>query len=511
MSSVGGSKSVEVFRAEGVGKKFPGVRALDDVNLTLNSGQIHGLVGHNGAGKSTLVKILAGVLEPSEGTLIVNGQERKLRSAVDGLRQGIGVLFQEPSLCPNLTVAENIWLEETALAWNFSGLDKRKLHREAENALSRIGASIPLSVKVVTLSIADQQLVALARILRLKPVALVLDEPTAPLSGPEIERVMELAERLRSEGVAILYISHRLAEVTRLCDEITILREGKRVATVSAKQASIRSLIELMVGREISVSERLPLPAPQSGEEPVLEAIDWQRLGDRIVPNLQVRPGEVLGILGLPGSGRERMIQSLFGLSKWADIKTLRINGQNVARRSTAMHRLGVGMMPADRHAEGLFALMSVQDNMAIGSRSRSWSLRDFVSERSVSNEFVEQLKIKLTSLNTAIRFLSGGNQQKVMLARMLGAEMSVVVMDEPSQGIDVTSREQLYETIHELAKRRTAFIVGSSDVEELAIFSTRIWVIHGNRFVSEFREPYDIAQLVAAATGVYEQEPQRI
>ena len=493
----------EVFRAEGLSRRFPGVRALDDVSLSLKSGETHGLIGHNGAGKSTLVKILAGVLEPNDGTLVVNGQERRLRSAVDALRQGIGVLFQEPSLCPNLTVAENIWLEESALSGNLSLLNGRKIRDVAEQALARIGVTIAPDRATQTLSKADQQLVSLARIFRLNPSVLVLDEPTAPLSGPEIERVMDLVERLRGEGVAVLFISHRLNEITRLCDVITVLREGKRVATVPGAETSVPALIEMMVGHTVSVSQQSAPPTPVKEAPPAIEALGWSRAGEAVLPDMAVRPGEVLGIFGLPGSGRDQAIQTLFGLSNWARVKTVRVRGRKTARSPAPLHRRGVGMIPADRYTQGILPLLSVQDNVALGSRRPSWSVRNFRAERRTAENLVDQLSIRLTSLNVPIRFLSGGNQQKVILARSLGAAMAVVIMDELSQGIDVTSREQLYEIIRALANEGTAFIIGSSDPEELAAVSSRIWVIHDNRFVSEYEGPYNISELVAAAIGV--------
>ena len=493
----------EVFRAEGLSRRFPGVRALDGVSLSLKSGQIHGLIGHNGAGKSTLVKILAGVLEPNDGTLIVNGQERRLRSAVDALRQGIGVLFQEPSLCPNLTVAENIWLEESVFSRNLSRLDGRKIAEVAEQALSRIGVTIAPHRATQTLSKADQQLVALARIFRLNPSVLVLDEPTAPLSGSEIERVMDLVERLRADGVAVLFISHRLNEITRVCDEITVLREGKRVGTVPAERTSVSALIEMMVGHTVSDSQRSAPPKPAEDAPPVIEALGWTRAGESVLPDMVVRPGEILGVFGLPGSGRDQAIQALFGLSNWARVRTLRVRGKKAARRPAQLHRLGVGMIPADRYTQGIFPLLSVHENIALGSRRPSWSARNFQKERRSAEDLVDQLSIRLASLDVPIRFLSGGNQQKVILARMLGAEMAVVIMDELSQGIDVTSREQLYEIIRALANEGTALIIGSSDPEELAAVASRLWVIHDNRFVSEHEGPYNISELVAAAIGV--------
>ena len=499
----------EVFRAEGLSRRFPGVLALDDVSLSLKSGVTHGLIGHNGAGKSTLVKILAGVLEPNDGTLVVNGQERRLRSAVDALRQGIGVLFQEPSLCPNLTVAENIWLEESVFSKNLSLLNARKIAEVAEQALARIGVTIAPDKATQTLSKADQQLVSLARIFRLNPSVLVLDEPTAPLSGPEIERVMDLVERLRGEGVAVLFISHRLNEITQVCDEITVLREGKRVGTVPAEETSVPALIEMMVGHTISGAEQSAPPMPAEEASPAIEALGWTRAGETVLPDMAVRPGEVLGIFGLPGSGRDQAIQSLFGVSNWARIKTIRVSGEKAARNPAQLHRRGVGMIPADRYTQGIFPLLSVQENVALGSRRPSWSVRNFRSERRTAENLVDQLSIRLTSLGVPIRFLSGGNQQKVILARMLGAEMAVVIMDELSQGIDVTSREQLYEIIRALATEEgTAFVIGSSDPEELVAVSSRIWVIHDSRFVGEYEGPYDISALVAAATGVGDDSP---
>lgn len=495
--------SREVFRAESLSRRFPGVLALDDVSLSLKSGETHGLIGHNGAGKSTLVKILAGVLEPNDGTLIVNGQERRLRSAVDALHQGIGVLFQEPSLCPNLTVAENIWLEESVFSSNLSRLDGRKVTKVAEQALARIGVTIAPDTATRTLSKADQQLVSLARIFRLNPSVLVLDEPTAPLSGREIERVMDLVERLRAEGVAVLFISHRLNEITQVCDEITVLREGKRVGTVPAKKTSVPALIEMMVGHTASGTAQSTPPKPAEDASPAIEALGWTRAGEAIVPDVVVRPGEVLGMFGLPGSGRDQAIQTLFGLANWARVKTFRVRGRKTARKPAQLHRLGVGMIPADRYTQGIFPLLSVQENVALGSRRHSWSARNFRKERRSAEDLVDQLSIRLASLNAPIRFLSGGNQQKVILARMLGAEMAVVIMDELSQGIDVTSREQLYEIIRALANEGTAFIIGSSDPEELAAISSRIWVINDHRFVSEHEGPYNISELVAAAIGV--------
>jgi ABC-type sugar transport system ATPase subunit len=492
--------NVEMLKLVAVNKGFSGVKALDNVSFSVKRGTVHGLIGHNGAGKSTLVKVLCGAYHQDSGTIILENRICHFSTTGDAVRRGIGVLFQEPSLSPNMTIEETIWLEEFASASGYMFVSRKLMRNKARQALDRLGLALPVDSRISLLTTAERQLVALARIFLHDPKVLVLDEPTAPLGAREIGRVMDLIHRVRGEGVSVIYVSHRLSEVIELCDEITVLRDGKLVETIPQRNASVQTLVHLMVGEVITPSH-ITLPKPLANAEVALEVENWTRSGASAFPDIYLRKGEVLGLCGLPGSGREQIMHCVVGLSNWSE-PTLRVNGTKVPRDPCSLHHSGIGMVTADRHGEGIFPLLSVQDNVAAGLSSISGVMRDFGRERNLAKGFATQLSIRMRSLKTPVGLLSGGNQQKVLFARMLAAKMRVMLIDEPTLGIDVSSREELYEAVRILAGNGNAFIVGSSDPEELANLSSQIWVVHNFRFVAKFDPPFDVSRLLAAATG---------
>jgi ribose transport system ATP-binding protein len=481
-------------------KSFGGVKALDGANLTIELGTIHGLVGHNGAGKSTLVQILAGVIQPDAGSLSVLGEETVLQHPRDALQRGIGVLFQELSLWPQLTVAENIWLETEADGQHLV-LDRRQMRSIAINALSFMGIEIDPSTRVSRLSFSDQQLVALARVVQQNPRIVILDEPTSALGPEETERLADLLRSLANTGVSVLFISHRLGEVLEMCDAVTVFRDGRDVATVSVADATSAHLVALMMGSEEAASIAEPGVWSAPSEDVALDVGAIVHQKQILFPGITVRCGEIVGILGVPGSGREAVLYALAGDRACGRPAHLRVGGNRVAPRPSALHKRGVGVIPGDRPREGLFHARSIRENVIIGER-RSGVLRHPSSEAIVTESLVERLRIRLRNIADPIWNLSGGNQQKAIVARALAGRSQVLIMDEPTHGVDVGSRKDIHGIIGELASEGIGLLIGSSDPEELMEICHRVLVIHARRLVGEFIPPYDVTELMLAATG---------
>jgi ABC-type sugar transport system ATPase subunit len=480
---------------DSITKSYNGVKALDKVHLELRRGAIHGLVGHNGAGKSTLVKIVSGALQPDAGTITIGGRVLALTSPRQAHRNGIAVLFQELTLWPTLSVAQNLWLETHA------GHDPRvvfphRLRGRAIEALRSIAPAIDPSEVVARLSFADQQLVAIARILQLRPKLLVLDEPTSGLGPSEVRRLGTVIRGLAASGVCVLFISHRLAEVFEFCVAVTVLRDGRVVGEFATSSISPNEVVHAMSGAAIArSSDSVPAAAETAGQT-VLRATDLYARGRQVLSELELREGEVVGVLGLPGSGRESLLYSLVGdrtFGRWRRVSVTRTPRQPRAR---------IGIVPGHRHREGLFGPLSVRDNVAIGS-TKARRVRNFQLETRVTRGLMSQLRIRSADIRDAISTLSGGNQQKVVIARQLAAETSVLVMDQPTNGVDVRSRAEIYREIKELRSQGVALVVGSTETDELMEICTRILVMYANRVVAELTPPYEETRLMMAATGI--------
>jgi len=467
----------------GISKSFAAVQALKGVSFDLAHGEVHALVGENGAGKSTLIKIVTGAHAPDEGTVEVQGQRIEANDPVRARTLGIAAIYQQPALFPDLTVTENIALGlEPGGAWRRIRWSQRR--DRARRLLDRIGASIDPEADVRRLTMPEQQLVEIARALGAEARILILDEPTASLSDTEVENLFRVIRELKGHGVGMIYISHRLEELPQIADRVTALRDGVLVGTRRMEEVTRADLIRLMVGRELSAV--FPKTAVEQGGV----VLDVRGLGCRTSGvhgvSLQVRAGEILGLAGLVGAGRTELARVLFGLTP-ADQGAIRLHGKPVAidtpGRAVA---LGVAYVPEDRRRHGVILEMSVATNTSLATLRAvsAYGLIDFGRERWLAAQFVERLGIKTASIETPVGNLSGGNQQKVALARWLAAEPAVLILDEPTQGVDVGAKAEIHRLMVELAGRGLAIIMISSELPEILGMSDRIAVMHGGTIV---------------------------
>jgi rhamnose transport system ATP-binding protein len=468
-----------------ISKAFAGVEALKCVSFDLRAGEVHALVGENGAGKSTLIKVITGAHVPDEGTIEIQDQPVEDLDPQTSRDLGVAAIYQQPALFGDLTVAENIAIGlERRGSWRRVSWAGRRARARA--LLERIGAAIDPLSEVNTLSMPEQQLVEIARALGADARILIMDEPTASLSDKEVDRLFRVIEELKARGVGIIYISHRLEELPKVADRVTALRDGVLVGTRRMDEVTRGELIRMMVGRELSAV--FPKTFVNPGEV-VLEArgLGCRRTGVRAV-SLHVRAGEILGLAGLVGAGRTKLARVLFGLTP-ADSGELLVRGRPVTIDSPERAlALGIGHVPEDRRRHGVILEMTVATNVTLATLravSRLGFL-DFRRERATAARFVEQLAIKTASLEAPAGNLSGGNQQKVALARWLAASPSVLILDEPTQGVDVGAKAEIHRLMSELAGRGLAILMISSELPEVLGMSDRIAVMHGGAIVGE-------------------------
>lgn len=502
--SAGPSVSEIALAVRGLRKRFGGVEALRGVDVTVRARECHGLVGANGAGKSTLAKILAGVLRPDAGEIVLFGQRVVLSSPHVAEGAGIGLVPQEPMLCPNLSVAENLALgREHTTPWGT--LRRRDEEAAARDLLSRVGLShINPATPVEALNVADRQLVEVARALGANARLLILDEPTSAITAAEAENLFSLMRSLRERGVTLIYVSHRLAEVFALCDTITVLRDGQVAGVFTAAEATPAQVIEAMAGeagaRAITAeveaeAERRAAPweilapaAPQQ-ETPVLEV---RRLSNPPAfedVSFSVRAGEILGLAGLVGAGRSEILRAIAGVDRPKAGQIL-LDGQPVQFSSPAdAIARGVVLLPEDRQGQGLIPQLGVRTNVSLSILPRLLrvlGLLDVGREKGLTEEFVATLNIQCANLDQPVAELSGGNQQKVMAARTLACKPRVVLLDEPTRGVDVSAKADLHRLIREFAAQGMAVVLISSELQEVAALSDRILVLREGRVVAE-------------------------
>jgi ABC-type sugar transport system ATPase subunit len=469
----------------GISKRFGGTSALRDVSFSLVSGECHAVTGENGAGKSTLGKILAGIHRPDAGTILMDGQPVEFRSPREARMAGIGMVHQELAFCPDLSVDENLALGRYPRHIGVF-LDRRQMMTAARTQLKEIGPEIDPRTPMAELSIAHRQLVQVAAAVSSGAKVLIFDEPTSSLSETDAERLFGLMKQLRSRGVTLLYVSHRMAEIFRICDRISVLRDGGHVGTMPAAGATEERVVSLMIGRQ--VHEYFPHHLEKKPGEELLRLEDFSSAGKFSEISLAVRSGEILGFAGLVGSGRSEIAQAIFGLDPLANGRIL-LRGVDVSR-FTLRQRIeaGIAMVPEDRKRQGLALTLSSRFNFSLtllDRLGRALFLRRSLEQQMMESHF-NRLGLKTASVEDAAETLSGGNQQKIVLAKWLARKAQVLILDEPTRGVDVGVKAAIYSLIDELARTGTGIILISSELSELLNLSTRILVMRQGRIAGE-------------------------
>jgi ribose transport system ATP-binding protein len=462
-------------------KRYPGVVALDEVSFDLRLGEVHCLVGENGAGKSTLIKVMAGAEKPDGGEIWVNGVQRHFANPAEAIAAGIGVIYQDFKLVPALSVAENILLGHQPRRWNDKSpfIDWKKLRAEAGALLAQIGVELPLQQSVSRLSIAQRQMVEIAKALHHRARIIAMDEPSATLTDKELAHLFELIRRLTADGVGIIYISHRLEEIFEIGNRLTVLRDGKWVTTTEVASTNRRQLVQWMVGRELKEETN---HAREEQRPIATEVLRVENLSRDWVSEVSfnVRAGEIFGFAGLVGSGRTEVARMIFGADR-KQTGRIFIDGKEINPRSPAEAiALGIGLLTEDRNQQGLIMGLSVQENIVLSSYDKlrlGWRI-NWRQVKTTAQEHVERLRIRTPSLAQRVANLSGGNRQKVVLARWLATNCRVLIFDEPTWGIDVGVKREIYDLIRKLAAERRAIIVISSDLPEVMALADRIGVM---------------------------------
>ena len=474
-----------LFELRGISKEFPGVKALDDVSFEIRAGEVHMLVGENGAGKSTLMKVLCGAYRADSGSFFHPGERVTIDDPADARKFGIAVIFQEFTLVPYLDIAQNIFLGREP-AGRLPGLiDRRGIHKAAKRVLDTIGFNIDPRIPVHRLGVAQQQMVEIAKALSQDARILVMDEPTAALSDRETELLFAMIARLKERGVAIVYISHRLAEVFALGDRITVLRDGRKVASVLPAETTPDHLVELMVGRSVDTTYARP-SRPQAGEV-VLEVKDVSALSGIAGINLNVRAGEIVGLSGLVGSGRTEVARAIFGADR-ISAGEIRLFGERIAGSTQDSARRGMALIPENRKTQGLAPARSVTDNIVLAGLRKMFPSGIFLPRKAIqaARAVVQKLRIATPSMHRAVATLSGGNQQKVVIGKWLNAGARFFIFDEPTRGIDVGAKAEIFRLLDKLVHDGAAVLMISSEQTEIVHVCDRAYVMRSGRIVGE-------------------------
>ncbi len=468
-----------LLEVRGISKRFPGVIALDNVALEISEGEVVALVGENGAGKSTLMKILGGVYQPDGGEILVGGQPAKIHNVTDAMRLGIAFIHQELNVLGNLDVAANVFLGREPVMTPFKLIDRKKIHADTEPYLKRLGLNVSSSTRVDQLSIAQQQMVEIAKALSLNARLIIMDEPTSSLTLSETERLLELVRELSKQGVSVIYISHRLGEIQSCADRVIVLRDGKNAGALAKEEIFHDRLVSMMVGREIKNFYTQSTAAKTPGYFKVRNARSI-RFPDQAV-SFDAARGEILGFAGLVGAGRSELAKAIVGLDP-SGSSDLNLGEEKISIRHPrdAIER-GIYLVPENRRTEGLVVQMSVRENVTLPSLKNftrlGWIQRK--RERKTVEEQIVSLRIKTPTTEAAVMNLSGGNQQKIVLGKWLAMNPKVMILDEPTRGIDVGAKAEIYRLMRELAERNTVILMISSDMEEILHVSDRVAVMH--------------------------------
>ena len=472
----------ELLRMEGVRKTFPGVVALDHVDFDLRRGEVHVLLGENGAGKSTLIKMLSGAHRPDEGRILVDGEPVRINGAQAAERLGIATIYQEFNLVPELSVAENIFLGRQPRRLGL--LDRRRMNADAAGLLARVGVDVSPQTRVGDLGIARLQMVEIAKALSLDARVLIMDEPTAVLTSDEVEKLFRIVRALRRDGVGIVFITHHLEEIAALGDRVTVLRDGRSITQVPADTPQ-EELVRLMVGR--SIEAQYPRERTAAGE-PLLRVRGLTRRGAFTDIGFEVRAGEVVGLAGLVGAGRTEVVRAVFGADSY-DSGTVEVLGRPLPREDVnAAMDAGIGLVPEDRKGQGLVLDATVAENLGLVTLGRGtrFGFVDRAGQRSSAERIAGQLKVRMAGLDQQVRTLSGGNQQKLVIGKWLLADSKVLILDEPTRGIDVGAKVEIYQLVNELTASGHAVLMVSSDLPEVLGMSDRVLVMAQGRIAGE-------------------------
>jgi len=492
----------KVLDMRGICKSFPGVQALDHVDFDLFSGEVHALVGENGAGKSTLIKILCGVYQPDQGEICLHGQPTVIQGPSHAQSLGISVVHQELNLFPNLSVAENVFVNRLPARGLLSFIDARQAHEATREYLRTFDLDLDPSCAMHRLSVAQQQVVEIAKALSQKARILILDEPTSALTEHESAVLFRIIQRLKEQGLCIVYISHRLEEIFRIADRVTILRDGRRVGSLAVSETNVESVIRMMVGRQLQ--DLYGQRVASIGQE-ILRVQGLSSPGRFSDISFLLRRGEILGLAGLIGAGRTELARALFGAERIA-VGQVHLDGHLVQIHSPSdAMRLGIAYLSENRHRDELFLQMSVRENTTV-SHLKRFSRFGFLIQRLEAQEvqeFVGQLRIHTPSIQQRVMNLSGGNQQKVVLARWLAIQPKVLIADEPTRGIDVGGKAEIYTLLHKLAQQGVGIILISSEMPEILGMSDRILIMHEGKLAGELsREEATEERILTYAAG---------
>ena len=490
-----------LLEVSGISKSFPGVRALHEVGFSVDRGEVVALLGENGAGKSTLMKILAGVQPADRGEISIDGKMVKVSSVEEGLAQGIALIHQELNLATNLSVGANIFLGREPKKRGL--IDEKTIAAESRKYLDKVGLDVPPETLVGDLTIGKQQLVEIAKALSTDARILIMDEPTSSLSQRETGRLFEVVKDLRGNGVSIVYISHRLAEVIELADRVVVLRDGENAGELKKDEVTHDTMVSLMVGRDLSqFYAHMPLDAGEM-------VLSVSGLRTPVHPghelNFELKAGEIVGLAGLVGAGRTELLESLFGIAP-AVGGTIEVNGAAVTISNPRdAIEAGLALVPEDRKQQGLILDMAVADNLSLASleRDQRKGFLNFDAENAISKEMVERMRIKTPSDRQIVRFLSGGNQQKVVIGKWLAMKPGVLLLDEPTRGIDIGAKQEIYALMEELAEQGVAILFVSSEMEEVLGMADRVLVMHEGQLTGELkRDQMSEEAILHLATG---------
>ncbi|MDR1467893.1 MAG: sugar ABC transporter ATP-binding protein [Spirochaetaceae bacterium] len=494
-----------LLQVEGVSKRFPGVLALDKVNFALGTGEVHALVGENGAGKSTLMNIITGLIPMTEGSMKLAGEDYEPHSPLDALSQGVSMIHQEISLVNSMPVYENIWLGNEKKFGAKVFVKKKDQIAATDEMLRSLNMDIESEKPVGELSISKKQMVEVARAICCDAKVIIMDEPSSSLTEQEVEKLFEMILNLKNEGKSVVYISHKIDEIYKICDKVTVFRDGQFVAEKQTKNISKQGLVNLMVGRELT--DMYP-KIPATIGESIMEVRNFNREGKFHGINFSVRGGEILGFCGLVGAGRTELMQAIFGIDK-KDTGSVFLKGKEIKIQSTGdAIRNGIAMVTEDRRGTGLVAGMSVKANTSLAylEQITKWGFVDQNAETAAYNEMKQAMSIKAPSDDTVVALLSGGNQQKVIIGKWLLTKPDVLIMDEPTRGIDVGAKSEIYRLMGKMAAEGKGVIMVSSELPELFGICDRILVMHQGRLTDEFlRGDFSQEKIMQSAFGLKE------